>query len=40
MKSIMIPDLLQPTDEILSMVYQKFDSLFAFMDYLKEQTEK
>ena len=32
---VMVPDLIEPTDEILSMVYKKMDSLDDVLDYLK-----
>ena len=32
---IMVPDLIAPTDEILSMVYKKMDSLDAVLKYFK-----
>ena len=32
---IMVPDLIAPTDEILSMVYKKIDSLDAVLEYFK-----
>lgn len=32
---IMVPDLIAPTDEILSMVYKKMDSLDAVLEYFK-----
>ena len=32
---IMVPDLIAPTDDILSMVYKKMDSLDAVLEYFK-----
>ena len=32
---IMVPDLIAPTDEILSMVYKEMDSLDAVLEYFK-----
>ena len=40
MKAIMIPDLLQPTPEILELTEQKLDSLLALKDFLESQKEK
>lgn len=40
MKAIMIPDLLQPTPEILELTEQKLDSLFDLKDFLESQKEK
>lgn len=40
MKTIMIPDLLQPTPEILELTEQKLDSLFDLKDFLESQKEK
>lgn len=35
MKAVMIPDLLQPTEEILKLTYCKFDSLMDFQKHLE-----
>lgn len=35
MKPVMIPDLIEPDEEILSLLYRKYDSLFALRDALK-----
>jgi len=40
MKAIMIPDLLQPTPEILELTEQKLDSLLDLKDFLESQKEK
>ena len=35
MKAIMVPDLIQPNEEIMQMLYNKFDSLLDVMNHLK-----
>lgn len=35
MKPVMIPDLIEPDEEILSLLYRKYDSLLELMDALK-----
>ena len=37
MKAIMVPDSLQPTEEIRPLIFRKFDSLNGFLEYLKEE---
>lgn len=37
MMPLMVPDLIEPTDEILAMTYGKFDSLFEVMGFLKDR---
>ncbi len=36
MMAIMVPDLIPPTDEIMSMVYKKMDSLSDVLEYFKK----
>lgn len=36
MTAIMVPDLIPPDDEIVSMVYKKMDSLSDILDYFKQ----
>ena len=36
MMPLMVPDLIEPTDEILAMTYGKFENLFEVMEFLKE----
>lgn len=36
MMPIMVPDLIEPTDEILAMTCGKFENLFEVMEFLKE----
>lgn len=36
MKAIMVPDLIQPNEEIMQMLYNKYDSLLDVMNYLKQ----
>ena len=40
MKAIMIPDLLQPTPEILELTEQKLDSLLDLKNFLENQKER
>lgn len=37
MKPVMVPDLIQPTQEIEEMLFQKFSSLPEFLEYLERQ---
>lgn len=37
MKPIMVPDLIEPTEEIEAMLYGKFYSLLDVVDYLKNR---
>ena len=36
MKAVMVPDSMEPTDEILALVFAKFDSLTDFLEYLRK----
>ncbi len=36
MMPLMVPDLIEPTDEILAMTCGKFENLFEVMQFLKE----
>ncbi|PHV69687.1 hypothetical protein CS063_14415 [Sporanaerobium hydrogeniformans] len=40
LKVIMVPDLVEPTGEILELVHKKFDSLLEVKSYLEEYIEK
>ncbi len=37
MMPLMVPDLIEPNDEILAMICGKFENLFEVMDFLKER---
>jgi HAD superfamily hydrolase (TIGR01509 family) len=40
MKPIMVPDLIEPTDELKKLLYGKFNSLHEVMNYLQSYHEK